>query len=246
MGIVSETVRINKSRMTRTPQVHLNARDRHHDLVLVLALDRLAAPAEKVVAAELEYVGRQVVSLDDQVLNDGIGHGVRILNARNGHVADVLEDTGEDDLAKILEQVRLEGWLALLVVSEIGEQLLDRSRERRVVRIGVELFADELELIQNTVGVVAVAIAKQEVALVVQTVGLLVGLFLHDVALLLQCFSDVAVEVLEEVLQFGVLFGITVDLVDRVEQVIRGGAVGETLEQDLQVHQYGLVGRTQP
>jgi hypothetical protein len=104
-------------------QIGLDAGDGQHDLVLVLVLDALAAPAPIVVAAELEKVRCEVVTLQDEVLNDDIGLAVGVLNAWDGYVADVLEEGGKEDFSQVLDQVRLEGGLPVLVVAQIEEEL---------------------------------------------------------------------------------------------------------------------------
>ena len=158
-------------------------------ILLSLVGDLLAAPAEVVVATKLHHVGQQVVALDDKVLDHHIDHGVRHLNTRDRDVADVLEDTGDDDVAEILEQVLLEDNLAVSVAAEILEQLLDRVGKSLVLRVLVELVGQELDLVKDLVGVGAVALADEVTALVVELVPLAVGLILHDEALLTQTFA---------------------------------------------------------
>lgn len=72
-------------------KVALDARDGKHDLVLVLAGNRLAAPAPVVVAAELQDVGSEVVTLKNKVLDNGIHHGIRVLDTGDGDVTNGLE-----------------------------------------------------------------------------------------------------------------------------------------------------------
>ena len=214
-------------------EIALDAGDRQHDLVLVAVLDLLATPAPVVVAAELEDVGSKVVTLNDKVLHDGIHHGVRVLNTRDGNVADVLEEGREDDISQVLDQVRLELGLAVGVVSEVVEELVHRLGESLVLRVVVKLLGEELNLVSDLVGVVPVAVAEQELALVVELVPLGVGVILDDVTLLLQAAADEPVHVGEPALELGVLLGIAVDLVDRVGEVVERGGVGETLEKSL-------------
>lgn len=94
-------------------QVGLNTRSRDHELIVALAADLLAAPAEVVVATEFQDIGHEVVALDDQVLNDNIDHGVGNLNTRDGNVAHVLKDTRQDHVANVLQEMLLESHLAL-------------------------------------------------------------------------------------------------------------------------------------
>lgn len=54
----------------------------------------------------------------------------------------------------------LEGWFSVLVISEVAKQLLYGFPEASVVGVNSELAAYELELIRDTVGMVAVAITE--------------------------------------------------------------------------------------
>jgi hypothetical protein len=99
----------------------------------------------------------------------------------------------------------------------------------------IELLSEELELISNAVGVATVATAEQIMTVVVDTVPLFSGGVLHDESLLLKAPTDVGVELLEPVLEFGVTVRILVDLVDRIYQVIERSAVGETLKEGLHI-----------
>ena len=220
-------------------QVHLDAGDSQHDLVLVLILDRLASPTEMVVAAELENVRRQVVTLNDQILNDSINHGIGILDARDGNVADILEEGWENDVAEVFDEVRLEFRLAVLVVTQVIEELIHCVGESAILRILVELVGEELCLVNDTIGVIAVTLAKKEVALVIKLVPLLVGVVLHYIALLFEATAKVGVNVFEPTAKLGVLISITVDLVYGVEPVVRRRAVGKALDEDLKVDQHG-------
>jgi hypothetical protein len=69
--------------------------------------------------------------------------------------------------------VRLEGRLAVLVVSEVKEELVDRLSKGLVLGVGIELLSDELELVRNAISVATVAATEQAVTLVVDAVPLL-------------------------------------------------------------------------
>ena len=153
--------------------------------MLVLIADLSASQAEIVVIAKLEDVGEEVVALDDEVLDDGINHRVRSFNAGNRNIASVLENTRDDYIGEILDEMQLERGFAILVGAEILEQLLDSQAEGLVLWILVELITKELEFVQNAVGVVAIAIAEEELSLVVQTIPLVCRFVLENVSLLL-------------------------------------------------------------
>lgn len=214
-------------------EVHLDARHRDHDLVLVLVRDLLAAPAPVVVAGKLENVGGEVVALNDKVLDDSIHLRIAVLDARDRDVPDVLEETGEDDLGNILKEAGLESSVAAVVLAKIVEQLVEGVGESRVLGISVELVAQELELLKDTVRVRLVTVTEEEVALIIYLVPLIRRSILQDVALLLEALADVDIQVLEPVLQLRIPVGVLVDLVDGIEQVVHGGAVRKTLNKRL-------------
>jgi hypothetical protein len=62
---------------------------------------------------------------------------------------------------------------------------------------------------------------------------LLGSLILHNEALLAQALADIGVNVLEPTTQLGVLVSITVDVVQRLEEVRQGGVVGKALDESL-------------
>lgn len=51
--------------------------------------------------------------------------------------------------------------------------------------------------------------------------------------MLLQTFADEGVELAEEALELWVVVGVAVDLVDRLEEVVEGGVVGESFQKGL-------------
>lgn len=220
-----------------TGQVGLDARNVNRELVLVATLHVLAAISEMVVAGDVHNVGQDVISLNDEVTDDNVNVSAGELNVGDGDVADALNDLGDDNIAKISEQVWLELRLAIFVLAQIREELVHGLCELLVERIIVKLVAEELDLIEKSVAVVLVAITEEEVALVVQFVPLFSGLIFHDETLLLQALANVGVEVFKEPSELWVLVGITVDGIDSVKQVIHGGVVGETFEDNLQVCQ---------
>ena len=224
-------------------KIHLDARGRDHELVVMLVLDCLAAKTPVVVTTDFDGVGKEVVTLDDQVFNDSIDHGVGDLDTRNGDISSVLEDARYDNLGKILDEMRLELGLTVLIVAQVEEELLGCSSERLVLGILVELVSHELGLVDDAVGVVSVTFAEEELTLVIDAVPLVIGRILQNETLLLKTATDEFVEILEPVLQFGVLVGITIDIIQCIEQVIEARRVRETFDQSLQLCQRCFVGR---
>lgn len=127
----------------------------------------------------------------------------------------------------------LEGWLPVLIVSKVAEQFLHSFSEAFVVGVNSELLTHELELIRDTVGMEAIAITKQEVALVVKTVVTLIGLVAHDVAFFFQARVNVSVDGAEPLLELRVTVGVTVDVIDGVEEVIGACVIGEAFDDGL-------------
>jgi hypothetical protein len=207
----------------------------------MLVANLLATPTEVVVTAELEDIGHQVVRFNDQVLNDGVNHGIRHFDSRNWDIAHVLEDGGEDDLAEILDEMLLEHGFPVLIVTKVKEQLLYCLTKGLVLGIFVELVAHELELVDDSVGVVAVTLAEKVSAVVVELIPLFVGGILHNEALFLEAFANVFVDALEPFLEFGVFLGVTVDVVDRLEEVVSRRAVRESFDQSLELSQHGSI-----
>jgi hypothetical protein len=204
--------------------------------------DLLAAPAEIVVATELQHIGGEVVAFNHQVLHYRIDHRVRNLNARNGDVARVFEDGGHDHIADILQKMLLEHRLTILIGAEVVEQLLQGRGEGLVLWVVVELISKEFSLVHDAVGMFSIAFPKKILSLVVQLVPLFIGLILEDIPLLFQTFADEFVDRLEPILQFGIALGIGVDVLDRVEEIIGAGGVGEAFDESLEFCQRFFVG----
>lgn len=157
-----------------TPQITLDTRHSKHDLIFVLAGNLLASPAPVIVTAKFEDIGGKVVTLENEVFDNDIDHGVLELDTWDRDVANVLEESREDDVGQVLDQMGLELSVTVLVIAKVEEQLVDGLAECLVLRILIELVDIELGLVQNAVGVVPVPLAKEEVALVVDGVPLVV------------------------------------------------------------------------
>lgn len=201
---------------------------------MVLVRSRLTTPFEVVIIGDFKHIWHQVVTLNDQVLDDGIDHGVGDLDARDGHISGVLEDARNDHVDKVFHQVRLECGLSILVRAKIIEELVHGIGKGLILWVLVELVAHELELVHDAVGMVFVAVAEQEVPLVIEGIPLIGRLVLENVALFLEASADVLVHGFEPILQLWVLVGIAVQLIDGVEEVVRGSRVGKTLDESLE------------
>ena len=216
-------------------EIHLDTSNLDVHGVVVVVGNLLAAPAEVVLTGNFKDIGHEVVALKNKILDNGIELRIGVLNARDGDIGSLLQDSREDDGSQILDKVRLEGRLAVGVVAKILEELLHGSAEGLVVRILIELISDSLGLVNDTVGVTLVLATEQLAAVVVEAVPFLVGGVLEDVTLLKEDPADVFVEGDEPVFEFIVLLGILVDLANGFPETRGRGAVGKTLNESAQV-----------
>ena len=93
----------------------------------------------------------------------------------------------------------------------------------------------EFDLVKDVISVVSVTVTEEELTLIVKLIPFLGSLVSEDETLLSQTFTDVYVDALEPVLELWILISITVDLVERVEQVVKGSEVGESLNKSLEL-----------
>ena len=154
------------------------------DLVVSLVGNLLTSPSAVVVATEFHHIRHQIVTFDNDVLNhlktsvleysirkmEGthhIDHWVNYFKARNWNIPNILKNSRQDDIPKILKKMLFESRLTI-GAAEIGKQLLHGIRKRFVVWVLVELVAKEFDLIENTVRVVLVTIAQERSTTVMQ------------------------------------------------------------------------------
>lgn len=103
------------------------------------------------------------------------------------------------------------------------------------MRVLFKLVGQELNFVDDLVGVAAVALASQVTALLVQLVPLAGSLILHNEALLPQAPANVSVDVLEPAAQLGILVRITVNVVQRLEKVSQRSVVGKAFNESAEV-----------
>ena len=187
-----------------------------------------------VVATKLEDIGEKVVALNHQILHNSIDRRIRHLNTWNWDITSILENCRNDNFCKILDQMRLERSIAVLIIAEIQEKLLNSITKSLVLRVLVELVGKEFKLIKDTVGMVPVALSEEEMTLIIQLVPLVGGTILKDVTLLLESLADEFVHRFEPVLELGVAISISINLVQCVKEIIRAGRIGETFDEGLE------------
>jgi hypothetical protein len=100
-------------------------------------------------------------------------------------------------------------------------------------------MAEKLDFVKDAVSMATVFVAKEEVALVVERVPaegksglqtcsyvyqsdipLIGGSILHNIALLLEALANVRVNLLEPAFKFRISVSITINLIDRIKEVI--------------------------
>lgn len=98
----------------------------------------------------------KVSRLDEEVLNDQIDCRISVLDSGNWDVADLGEDTWQDDILQIFQKMWLESWLAIIILTKVGEEVREAVTEASVHRILLELVTEGLQFVENTISVVAV------------------------------------------------------------------------------------------
>jgi len=225
-------------------EIHLNARNSQHHLVLVLARDLLSSPSPVVVGTEFKHIWREIVTFNNQVLNNNIEFGIAVFNPRNWDVVNIDQESRDDDLSKILDEMRFECWLAILIVAEIEEEPLHGLTKGLVLWISIELVTQKLELVKDAVSVAAIFLTKEIVAMVVERIPLFGRSILHDESLLLKALANVSIDLLEPFLEFWILVGIAVNLIDSIKEIVKRGGIGKALDEGLQISLcifYGVV-----
>jgi len=86
------------------------------------------------VGVKMKMTGNEVGAAEDEVIKRVINLIVRALKAWYRNILELLGDQGED-ARKVANDVELDGWPAVLVKEEIGDELREVSRE--VTRGGV-------------------------------------------------------------------------------------------------------------
>ena len=90
--------------------VNVEGREEHTGIRAVLKV---------VVGANLDDVGEEVATREHEVLDDDVEGIVGILDARDGDVADLVDDVGQDGVADVGPELRLEGETALGVEEKV-------------------------------------------------------------------------------------------------------------------------------
>ena len=90
--------------------VNVEGREEHTGIRAVL---------EVVVGADLDDVGEEVAARKHEVLDDNVERVVGVLDARDGHVANLVDNVGKDGVTDVGPELRLEGETALGVEEKV-------------------------------------------------------------------------------------------------------------------------------
>lgn len=102
--------------------VSLDVSKRQGEVMVLLVGDgAVGRELDIVVRLDLNNVWEQVLSLEGEVLDDEVELVVGVLDARDGDVANLLDDSREDDAADVLPERRLEGQAAVGVEQEVAK-----------------------------------------------------------------------------------------------------------------------------
>lgn len=102
----------------------MNTGYRDHDLVVSLVTDILATPADIVITTKFHDIRHEIVTLNDEILHNHVGHRIGHLDARHRDIANVLKDRRQNNVSDIFEQVLLESDIATSVSTQVIEELL--------------------------------------------------------------------------------------------------------------------------
>ncbi len=133
--------------------------------------------------------------------------------------------------------MRLERWLTILIITEIVQKLLYGVTKAFILRILIELETEKFEFVKDAVGVVSIAITEQELAFLLELVEFFGGVVLQNVPLLLETLAYISVDLAEPAFELWVTIGISVDVIERLEEVVGRGVIREAFNQSLQLGQ---------
>lgn len=199
--------------------------------------------AKVVVDVDLDDVGPQVGTLQDEVLDDQVNVLVRVFRSGNGNVTDLLDQRRQDDSSNVVPQSRLE----LEVAFRVEEQVLDESlpvfTESLVQGVITHGHEEGLDLVAKVVEVTLVLVVEESLAVVTELLTFSGRVVIEDVSGLQQDSVDVVVEFVVPLSQLGVVGRVGVHGIDRVHQGLHRLVVGESLEQGSELQGSGFVGR---
>lgn len=125
--------------------------------------------------------------------------------------------------------------VAVLILTQVEEQFLDLVAESDVVGILGHVIEESVDFINDTIGVLLVAVIEEVLALLVDAVPFLGGFIFEDVSVFAETFANVSIETFPPVGEFGIIVGICDEVIDGIEDIVHGCAVSKVLEERLEL-----------
>ena len=211
--------------------------------VLHLVDSVVRGEAKVVVDVDLDDVGPQVGALQDEVFDDQVNVLIRVLGSGNGHVANLLNQRGQDDPSDVVPQPGLEFEITLRVEEQVLDESLPVFTESLVQRVITHGHEESLDLVAEVVEMTLVLVVEESLAVVPELSTFTGRVVIEDVSRLQQDSVDVVVQLVVPLPQLGIVGRVGVHVIDRVHQRLHRLVVGESLEQSSELQSSGLVSR---
>ena len=196
----------------------------------------VGAELEPVHSFKLDDVGEEVRSREDEVLNDQVDLVIGVFCSWDGNVADLLDDSGEDDLSDIVPQLGLERQVALRVEEQVLGESLEIVAQSLVQRVIGQSGEPKLNLVKESLLVTLVLVGEESLAGLLEVGSFFRAVIIEDPSSLEQCSVSEIVDSGEPVPELRIVLSIGVDLVECIDHAIHGLAIGETLEESSETH----------
>jgi hypothetical protein len=195
------------------------------------------------VGLERDDVGQEVGALEDEVLDDEVDLLVGVLDAGDGDVADLLDERGKDLLADVVPELGLELERAVVVKEDVLGEPLPVLAKADVDGVGAHRLEELGDRVKEVVLVGGVLVVEELLARLAELAALAGRLVLEDVSGLDEALADVLRQLVEPVAELRVVVGVGVERVDGVKHGVHRAAVGEALEERLELGVGLLEGR---
>lgn len=209
-------------------------------MVLLVGYRLVRRELEVVVRGNLDNVGGQVGSLQDEVLDDKVDLVVRVLGPGDGNVSNVPDNRGEDDPSDVVQELGLVSQVTLGIEQQVLGQPLPVLSESLVQRIIAHGHEEVRDLVTEVLEVGLVLVVEVLPSVISEPLALSGRVVVEDVTGLEQGLVNVLVGSVVPVSETLVLSGVSVHLVDGVPQGLHGLTVGEPLEESPKLER-GLV-----
>jgi len=211
------------------------------DVVLLVGDLVVGRELEVVVRSNLDDVGGQVGSLQDEVLDNKVDLVVRVFGSGNRDVSNVPDDRRKDDPSDVVQELGLVRQVTLRVEQQVlGQSLpvLAESSVQWVITHGGEEIGG---LVTEVLEVSLVLVVEVLTSVVPELLSLSGRVIVENVTRLEQDLVDVLVGTVVPVSETLVLSGVGVHLVDSIPQGLHRSTVGEPFEQGPELQRSGVV-----